>query len=254
MPALNTLDAFRLLSYERGGLTICTFAENAEEESNNPDFEEHVAVLRHEYGVNGLIYLTDANRILYFFTTDQQFEQESFLNSFFTRTHPELQSGKVDNLLGNTLLYQGKEAVDYLLRFALNPVHLRFIPNLLGQLLEKSREYNISNDGIELAVNRILLKSRQLCQSGPLADFNKMIEDELVALSRECRVLEISSAIEQVPEKINSVKSKAIQEVFGKEFAELDDKTKALAIRMLDFMEEGCKDIPKGILDDLTKS
>lgn len=258
MPVLNTLDHFRLLSYERGGLTICTFAEHAEEEKNNPDFEEHIKVLKKEYEVDGLIYLTEANRIIYFFTTLNALDESDFLYSFFGRTHPELKTEKVRDLLGNTLLYQGHEAVEYLYRFSLNPSHLKFIPQLLEQLLERSQEYKVSSKGIELAVSRIVSKAKSfLTGSTVMPDnekaFDHMIEEEIIALSRECRTIQLKTALENVPEEVRSVKAKAISNVFGKEFEALDDKTKDLALRMLDFMEAGCSDIPKEILEKLKK-
>ena len=238
-------------------MAICTFAENAEEEKDNPDFADHVKVLRKEYDIDGLIYLTDANRIIYFFTTSKPLDEESFLNSFFTRTHPELNAEKIKGLLGNTLLYQGQEAVEYLFRFALNPAHMAFIPKLLNELLERSHEYGISNEDIELAIESIRKKSDALIMAGhdfPKTEsaFDRMIEDAVINLSRDCRKRQLTDAMEQVPEKVSGAKAKAITEVFGKEFEALDEKTKALAIRMLDYMEDECKDIPREILDKLT--
>ncbi len=54
----------------------------------------------------------------------------------------------------------------------------------------------------------------------------------------------IEKALSKVPDEIKCVKDKAINIVFAKEFESLDDNSKDLLLRMMNYMEKGCINIP----------
>ena len=54
----------------------------------------------------------------------------------------------------------------------------------------------------------------------------------------------IERALHKVPEEIKSVKDRAINQVFAKEFETLDESSKDLLLRMMTYMEKGCINIP----------
>jgi glutamyl-tRNA reductase len=55
---------------------------------------------------------------------------------------------------------------------------------------------------------------------------------------------QIELAMRQVPIEIKAVRERAMNEVFHKEVATLDDQTKALMEKMLAYMEKKCIGIP----------
>jgi glutamyl-tRNA reductase len=55
---------------------------------------------------------------------------------------------------------------------------------------------------------------------------------------------QIEKSLKNVPTEIRNIKDKAINQVFAKEIETLDDTTKELIFRMLNYMEKGCIGIP----------
>lgn len=55
---------------------------------------------------------------------------------------------------------------------------------------------------------------------------------------------QVERALSHIPEEIHAVKQKAIEQVFSKEFALLDEQAQQTVLRMLDYMEKKCVSIP----------
>jgi glutamyl-tRNA reductase len=55
---------------------------------------------------------------------------------------------------------------------------------------------------------------------------------------------QIERALAHIPEEVKAVKDRAVNEVYGKEFAQLDSEAQDLVLRMLGYMEKKCVAIP----------
>jgi len=55
---------------------------------------------------------------------------------------------------------------------------------------------------------------------------------------------QIERALSHIPEEVQAVKNRAVNEVFGKEFNRLDAEAQTLVLRMLEYMEKKCVAIP----------
>ena len=51
-------------------------------------------------------------------------------------------------------------------------------------------------------------------------------------------------SLQHIPGEVRAVKERAVKEVFGKQFAEIDAAAQALVLEMLDYMEKKCIAIP----------
>lgn len=65
---------------------------------------------------------------------------------------------------------------------------------------------------------------------------------------------QVERSMSHVPDEVRAVKERAVKEVFGKEFAALDDKTQALVLDMLGYMEKKCVAIPMKIVKGIVLS
>ncbi|MEI6409556.1 MAG: glutamyl-tRNA reductase [Bacteroidota bacterium] len=55
---------------------------------------------------------------------------------------------------------------------------------------------------------------------------------------------QVERALSHIPEEVHAVKQKAIEQVFSKEFAQLDAQAQQTVLQMLDYMEKKCIAIP----------
>lgn len=109
-------------------------------------------------------------------------------------------------------------APEVLENFAVNYIEIDGLRNLAKENLA-FREQEVSNA-------HLLLK-------GYIAEFPSILKQRQIEL-----------AMRNIPTAVKAVKDKAMNEVFGKEVAELDTQTRDLLERMLTYMEKKCIGIP----------
>ena len=71
-----------------------------------------------------------------------------------------------------------------------------------------------------------------------------LLEVQLGAFPAYYQQRQLEVAMSRIPNEIQAVRKKAMDEVFHKEMATLDDPTKALVEKMLVYMEKKCIGIP----------
>lgn len=71
-----------------------------------------------------------------------------------------------------------------------------------------------------------------------------LLRSQLIAFNNQFQQRQLERALNTVPSEIKRIKEKAIAEVYHKQMAELDDKTKDLIHQMMDYMEKKCIGVP----------
>lgn len=97
---------------------------------------------------------------------------------------------------------------------------------------------------IEIDGLRNLAKENLAFREQEVAQARHLLYQHLAELPSLLKQREIELAFQSIPSSIKAVKDKALNEVFGKEVAELDTSTRELLERMLTYMEKKCIGIP----------
>ena len=105
---------------------------------------------------------------------------------------------------------------------------------------------------IEIEGLRQLAKENLAFREQEIVKAKKLLVDFLQEMPTLIQQRRLEMALRQVPEEIKAVKAKAINEVFQKEVATLDDTTRELMERMLTYMEKKCIGIPMKAARELT--
>lgn len=71
-----------------------------------------------------------------------------------------------------------------------------------------------------------------------------LIQERILQFRDRWHERQVERSMAHIPEEVKAVKERAINEVFGKEFAQLDPATQDLVQRMLGYMEKKCVAIP----------
>ena len=114
------------------------------------------------------------------------------------------------------------------------------IPNNVAEATVEQFDFEyIEVEGLRnLAKQNLAFREREVERAHRV--LNEYI-DEMPALIKQ---RQIELAMRQVPAEIKAVRERAMNEVFHKEVATLDDQTKALMEKMLAYMEKKCIGIP----------
>lgn len=76
---------------------------------------------------------------------------------------------------------------------------------------------------------------------------NQIIEKNLAEYLEMLRIRNVELAMSDFPKQVKAIRTKTTTEVFSKEYALLDDKTKSLVDKMLGYMEKKCISVPMKI-------
>ena len=242
MAGYATINRYYLLSFNKEGSEVCDFVDGNSETPTSPDYDEHLNILRDKFGVDGLLILSHSNRVLYIFTSDQNIDQLQFLSDFFPSTHPQLSEGKIELLLGNTLLFKGEEALMYLFNFALNPTHLDYIPEAIEKSFVESEEMKISNNCLRLLSEEIHLAKSDIQQADRSREdyrsfHQRIIVNHLIDLADKQFKAQVAIKFTGIPEKLTEVKDKAINVVFEKELSALKLKDQETIKKLIEYVE-----------------
>jgi glutamyl-tRNA reductase len=73
---------------------------------------------------------------------------------------------------------------------------------------------------------------------------NKILQDALNNFKQVIYHRRIEKAFGQIPIQIKDIKNRAIQEIFRNDLEGMDDHTKEIVFKMMDYMEKGCISVP----------
>jgi len=114
------------------------------------------------------------------------------------------------------------------------------IPNNIDR--EVVNEFNVQY--IEIEDLRNLAKENLSFRQNEVVKGRKMLKKKIGTFIELHRQRQIVKAMKNVPAEIKAVKSHAINKVFKKDMDSLDENTKELINRMMDYMEKQCIGIP----------
>jgi glutamyl-tRNA reductase len=80
-----------------------------------------------------------------------------------------------------------------------------------------------------------------------------VIAERLQAFCGHWYERQVERSLSHIPDEVRAVKERAINQVYGKEFALLDTKTQALVLEMMDYMEKKCIAIPIKTMKEIAK-
>ncbi len=110
--------------------------------------------------------------------------------------------------------------------------------------VEPSVAENFNVNYIEIEDLRCLAKENLGFRQKEISSAQKIIEANLVKFQKTHQQRQITKAMRHVPQKIKAVKSHAMNEVFKKDVAELDENAREVLERVLSYMEKRCISIP----------
>ena len=137
----------------------------------------------------------------------------------------------VNSTLYNQLL-QGETDTKLLIDLA--------IPNNIDR--EVVNEFNV--EYIEIEDLRNLAKENLSFRQNEVVKGRKLLKRKINSFTELHRQRQIIKAMKNVPIEIKAVKAHAINKVFKKDMENLDEETKELINRMMDYMEKQCIGIP----------
>ncbi len=97
---------------------------------------------------------------------------------------------------------------------------------------------------VEIEDLRILAKQNLAFRATEVKRAKKLLNQYLEEFPKLYNQRQLERAMRSVPEEIKAIKQHAINNVFKKEVAELDEDARLLLERMLDYMEKKCISIP----------
>jgi len=89
-----------------------------------------------------------------------------------------------------------------------------------------------------VAQNNLAHRERERAKAGAI------IEQRIFNYRALWHERQIERSLSHIPDEVRAVKERAVNEVFGKEFAQLDAAAQALVLQMLGYMEKKCVAIP----------
>jgi glutamyl-tRNA reductase len=104
---------------------------------------------------------------------------------------------------------------------------------------------------IEIDTLRALAQENMAFREREVTKAKEIIIEEVNDFEGQFKQRQIEKAMSEIPVKIKEVKARAINQVFHKELEGLDDSTKELMERMLNYMEKKCISIPMRIAKDV---
>lgn len=114
------------------------------------------------------------------------------------------------------------------------------VPNNVSKSLIENKDFHF----IEVESLKQIAKENLEHRMSEISAVKDIIADYMhqFFLAYKQRIME--RALKNVPVEIKEVKNKAVNQIFRKEIEELDDNSRQLINKVLDYMEKGCIDIP----------
>ena len=78
-----------------------------------------------------------------------------------------------------------------------------------------------------------------------------ILGESIVEFHQTLRLRRIAVAMKDVPEKIRAIKSKAMNDVFANEINKMDEHSKDVLSKVLDYMEKKCIGVPMSMAKEI---
>lgn len=118
-------------------------------------------------------------------------------------------------------------------------IDLAIPQNVTSEIINSHPELYIGIDNLrQLAEENMAFRKREVDHARVL------LAEKLTSFPRLYSERQLEKALQQLPHQVRAVKERAMNEVFSKEVAELDDDARELMERMLTYMEKKCVGIP----------
>ena len=115
-----------------------------------------LADLKLQLGIREIMYLATCNRVLFFFTSDDNVDANCFSKNFFEKMYPTLSRELIKKAVKSARIYEGKEAISHLFEVAASMdsmvVGEREILRQLRETYDKNNEMGLTSDSIRIAM------------------------------------------------------------------------------------------------------
>ena len=111
--------------------------------------------------------------------------------------------------------------------------------NVAAETVEAFAPHYIQIDDL-----RQLASDNLAFRAGEVREARKLIGEQLIAFRESVQQRRVEVALSHVPQQIRAVRERAMNEVFQRELADLDEDTVELIDRMMHYMERKCIGVP----------
>lgn len=131
--------------------------------------KSRLSELKSVLGIREIMYLATCNRVLFFFTSDENVDGDSFPKNFFEKAYPQLSEPLISKAVNSAHIYEGKEAIAHLFEVAASMdsmvVGEREILRQLRETYAKNNEMGLTSDSIRIAM-RFAVEAAKKVYSG----------------------------------------------------------------------------------------
>ncbi len=139
----------------------------------NTGLQQQLEQMKTDFGFSELMYLATCNRVMYFFTSEQQLDSQ-FTTRFFQYINPELSAGWQEKVDEVTFTYQGERALKHLFDVAASIDSLvigeRQILGQLREAYEQCKGWNLTGDDIRLAMDQAVVAAKSVYSNTQIGD------------------------------------------------------------------------------------
>lgn len=111
--------------------------------------------------------------------------------------------------------------------------------NIAPEVVDKHNVHYIDIEGLrKISESNLAARKMEVVKAKPI------IQSNLQAFHQMFQQRQIEKALADVPQAVKAVKKRALDKVYKERLESLDDKSKALVLEMMDYMEKKCVSIP----------
>lgn len=229
-------EQFWSFSYDRMNEVICSYADNVNEPNmDDKSIQQHFQSLKEAFEIDAMIYLAEASRIIYFFTTPIQVSQEDIFYQFFKSTHPELSTHQLTALEGQSLIYQGEESLDFMLKLLFHPGHSSYMPKILNSAKQSATTQGLMTPLMEFSIDQFIDKITEIDHDTPFDALDRAaaVKEAIFKYQKKETLLK---ALESVSGELELYKDRALKEIFKKDLDNLDPKSQQVIQELLEYI------------------
>lgn len=167
------------------------------ENDSDAALKERLLEIKKQMGMRELMYLATCNRIMFFFTSDDNADGQFYPSKFISSVYAQLSADVLQIAHDNALIFEGREAISHLFEVAASMdsmvVGEREILRQLRDTYEKNHEMGLTGDAIRLAMRFCVEAAKKVYSSTKIGEkpvsvvslsIQKMLEKQLSADAR----------------------------------------------------------------------
>ena len=167
------------------------------ENDSDAALKERLLEIKKQMGMRELMYLATCNRIMFFFTSDDNAYGQFYPSKFINSVYAQLSADVLQIAHDNALIFEGREAISHLFEVAASMdsmvVGEREILRQLRDTYEKNNEMGLTGDAIRLAMRFCVEAAKKVYSSTKIGEkpvsvvslsIQKMLEKQLSADAR----------------------------------------------------------------------